>query len=72
MVNSKGAAAAAFAVVGNTGNNADGVLPAGHTDSSGRGSESGGGGGAAAAAVAVAHSRRRKMGRSVIRRWIYC
>ena len=60
--NSKGAAAvfvAVVVVVGNTGNNAAG-LPAGHTDTSGRGSESG-----AVGDVAVAHSRSHKMGRSV-------
>ena len=60
--NSKGAAAVFVAVVvvvvGNTGNNAAG-LRAGHTDTSGRGSESG-----AVGDVAVAHSRSHKMGRS--------
>ena len=54
--NSKGAAA----VVGNAGNNAAG-LPAGHTDTSGRGS---GSRAAAAAAVVIVGSRSRKMGRS--------
>ena len=60
---SKGAAAVfvvvVVVVVGNTCNNAAG-LPAGHTDTSGRGSESG-----VAGAVAVARSRSHKMGRSV-------
>ena len=50
--NSKGAAA----VVGNAGNNAAG-LPAGHTDTSGRGSGS-------RVAVVIVGSRSRKMGRS--------